>query len=549
MKAKVGRGADWQGIVGYALQSKKRPEIVGCNVAATSTSPAALVSALNSTRHLQPGLKNHLFSGSLSLPAGERLDSETWHNLGRDYLKGMGYNPDNIPYVLIRHNDNGHDHIHVLHSLIDYDGQKLDSRNHLQRSMKLTPQLEEKYGLQRTISKAEFDARPDLQDKHRRYVSDGERGRAIRENRPVPREYIASCLQAFLDSPAAVSFTVSDLTAYLMDCGIKTRANIASGTGKLNGFSFSYDGWNGKASQIGRAFSIKNLMKKGLYYDPIPTITIPDKAPAPSSAPAAASRDMAETTRPAAEGTAKTLATARRSPAPDQETAPSPASTSKKPPAFGSGKVFGKEDQHGGPEDQHGGEIVMVHRSGLGHTPSRSDHHVHQIEIATLQEEARNWLKTAENTLRNWRPLSGAVSIETARDIERRFEEIEAEERPEKQYNPFSEDERIFLSTISQMLEISSGVARLAERQIHGSKEEINELSKNSYVPFMHHESLKNNKYRSSFSPITNRIADLSAKIFMNIYRNMRQLVKKLERPEKTNEITRRERSPSGPEF
>jgi hypothetical protein len=85
----------------------------------------------------------HIF---ISFPRKESPDNETVRNLGKDYMKGMGLGDQ--PYLIYRHWDAVHDHIHIVTSGIKNDGTKIDIwQGNLIRSFQLSRQLERKYGL------------------------------------------------------------------------------------------------------------------------------------------------------------------------------------------------------------------------------------------------------------------------------------------------------------------------------------------------------------------------------------------------------------------
>src|SRR5690606_17624961 len=82
---------------------------------------------------------------SLSLALGENVSDETFINIAQDYLKQIGFN--NTPYVIYRHKDTKHQHIHICTSIITHDDQKVDMYYNYIKSMKATRDLEQKYNL------------------------------------------------------------------------------------------------------------------------------------------------------------------------------------------------------------------------------------------------------------------------------------------------------------------------------------------------------------------------------------------------------------------
>lgn len=65
---------------------------------------------------------------SLNFPNGEYLTDETLHGIASDYLDGIGFKTQ--PYLVYRHEDAGHPHIHIVTTNIKRDGERI-SLHHL----------------------------------------------------------------------------------------------------------------------------------------------------------------------------------------------------------------------------------------------------------------------------------------------------------------------------------------------------------------------------------------------------------------------------------
>jgi hypothetical protein len=90
-------------------------------------------------------VKNPFFDISLSLVPGENLSNDTFISLANDYMKEMGYG--NACYAIVRHNDREHQHVHILSTTIDFDGNHIDDKHTHYKSQMISRKLEEKYGL------------------------------------------------------------------------------------------------------------------------------------------------------------------------------------------------------------------------------------------------------------------------------------------------------------------------------------------------------------------------------------------------------------------
>ena len=92
--------------------------------------------------------KNPVLHVSLSFHEDDypKLDNDKIVELSKEYLDRMGYKKQ--PYIIYRHYDTTHPHVHILTSRVDIEQQKKikDSFENL-RSMKITTEMERKHGL------------------------------------------------------------------------------------------------------------------------------------------------------------------------------------------------------------------------------------------------------------------------------------------------------------------------------------------------------------------------------------------------------------------
>jgi len=82
---------------------------------------------------------------SLSLAIGENVSDETFKKIARDYLKSTGFG--DCPFVVYRHHDTQHQHIHICTSIMTHQEKKVDMYYNYIKSQKATRELERKYGL------------------------------------------------------------------------------------------------------------------------------------------------------------------------------------------------------------------------------------------------------------------------------------------------------------------------------------------------------------------------------------------------------------------
>jgi hypothetical protein len=96
---------------------------------------------------------------SLNFPNGEALPTETLQTIVKDYMEGIGF--ENQPYLVYRHSDAGHPHIHIVTTNIKASGERI-SLHYLgqNQSEKARKAIEIKYRL--TKAEERRQQKPDL---------------------------------------------------------------------------------------------------------------------------------------------------------------------------------------------------------------------------------------------------------------------------------------------------------------------------------------------------------------------------------------------------
>ncbi|PRX57517.1 relaxase/mobilization nuclease domain-containing protein [Flagellimonas meridianipacifica] len=89
--------------------------------------------------------KNRYAHISLNLPHGEHLDDATFLKISNEYMDKMGYGEQ--PFVIVRHNDTKHEHVHIVTTNVNEEGKVLGIYNSYRKNMATTQYLEKKYGL------------------------------------------------------------------------------------------------------------------------------------------------------------------------------------------------------------------------------------------------------------------------------------------------------------------------------------------------------------------------------------------------------------------
>ncbi len=82
---------------------------------------------------------------TINLPHGERLSDKDFSKLSKEYMQHMGYGEQ--PYIIVRHHDTKHQHVHIVSTTIKEDGSQINLSNDFRRNVATQKHLEKQYGL------------------------------------------------------------------------------------------------------------------------------------------------------------------------------------------------------------------------------------------------------------------------------------------------------------------------------------------------------------------------------------------------------------------
>ena len=82
---------------------------------------------------------------TLNLPHGEHLENTKFYEVAKEYMEQMGYGEQ--PYVVVRHDDTKHEHIHIVSTSIMDDGSSINLSHDYRRNVATQKYLEKTYGL------------------------------------------------------------------------------------------------------------------------------------------------------------------------------------------------------------------------------------------------------------------------------------------------------------------------------------------------------------------------------------------------------------------
>ncbi len=245
-------GAGFRGALNYVLAARKDPELIGGNMAGESARELAAEFGHGRARNAAVG--KPVFHASLTAAAGDQLSEQDWRRLAETYLQGLGY--DESQWVLVRHHDTAHDHVHAIANRVDSHGKRVPDFQERKRGEAIVRELEREMGL--TLVTPSREGR-------RRAPGRGELA-AFERTGEVS---VKARLQEHVDLAARGGPGLAEFAERLSLQGVGVRAHVAS-TERLSGLSFELEGVSCKGSDLGRGYSWRGLAERaGLSYEPV----------------------------------------------------------------------------------------------------------------------------------------------------------------------------------------------------------------------------------------------------------------------------------------
>lgn len=146
MIAKAIKGKGFRGALEYDL-GKEEGRVIDTNM--NGDGARELAAEFGEIRKLRPGLSKAVLHVSLSAAPGERLTDSQWTDIGQRYLNGLEL--DRNQYIVTRHADTEHEHIHLVVNRIQFDGAVTSDSHDYRRHEILMRAIERDLGLQRWL--------------------------------------------------------------------------------------------------------------------------------------------------------------------------------------------------------------------------------------------------------------------------------------------------------------------------------------------------------------------------------------------------------------
>jgi hypothetical protein len=218
MVAKIVKGKGFKGVVNYVLDKAKRTELLAAE-GVRYKSRESIIRSLVAQASLNPKVSKMVGHISLDFSAQdkEKLTNAKMVQIAKEYLLKMEIT--NTQYIIGRHHDKEHPHIHIIFNRIDNNGKTITDKNDRYRSEKICKELTEKHGL---------------------YFAQGkENVKVHRLKEPDKTKYeIYDALQ----SAVARSRNWNDLMKELKKSGITVNYKYNGNTNEVHGIKFGKNG-------------------------------------------------------------------------------------------------------------------------------------------------------------------------------------------------------------------------------------------------------------------------------------------------------------------
>ena len=236
MIGKIKKGSGFKGCVNYVLGKEQAVLLHAEGVLAESNRD--IIRSFCMQTEMNPGLKKPVGHIALSYSAVDapKLTDEKMIQLAQEYMREMKIT--DTQYIIVRHQDREHPHVHIVFNRIDNNGKTISDKNDMYRNEQVCKKLKTKHGL--------YFAKGKEQVKQHR----------LRE--PDKSKYE---IYTAVKNEIGKSRNWQQLQRQLEEKGIGIHFKYKGQTDEVQGISFSKGEYSFKGSEIDWNFSYSKLDK------------------------------------------------------------------------------------------------------------------------------------------------------------------------------------------------------------------------------------------------------------------------------------------------
>ena len=153
MIGKIVTGKSFGGAVRYLLGKEPGKAYILTSDGVELTSRQALIGSFEFQRRARPDVERVVGHISLSFHPDDdpRMSNQLMLDLAREYMQRMEIT--GTQYLVVRHTDTKHPHLHILYNRVRYDTTLVPDRNERLRNMRICRELKQEYGLTFSLGK------------------------------------------------------------------------------------------------------------------------------------------------------------------------------------------------------------------------------------------------------------------------------------------------------------------------------------------------------------------------------------------------------------
>ena len=234
MIAKIVQGQGFRGVIGYVMEKEKASLLYAEGVRIKDKE--SIVKSFIAQQKLNPKIAKPVAHISLdfSVLDKHRLTDQFMAGMALEYIKKMGYR--DTQFIIARHHDTDHPHIHIVINRIDNNGKRITDQNEKLRNIRICLELTKKYGL---------------------YIASGKENE--KEYRLKEPDKIKYEIYHTLKSAIPNCKNWKELKSELLQLGISTEFRKNGDTDKIQGVRFGMNGYEFNGSKIDRTCSYSKI--------------------------------------------------------------------------------------------------------------------------------------------------------------------------------------------------------------------------------------------------------------------------------------------------
>ncbi len=235
MMAKIVKGSDFRGVVDYILNKDKGTQIVAYDGLFMENRETIAMSF-----NVQSQMNNKIAKpvGHIALSFSKedepRLTNRVMAGIALEYMERMGIR--NTQFLIARHFDKEHPHLHIAFNRIDNNGNTISDKNERLRSTRICKELTLKYGL---------------------YMADSKKN--VKRNRLKEPDRTKYELYDILKTEVGRCGNWKVLVVNLNRQGVEVRFKYKRQTNEVQGVIFTMNGYRFNGSKVDKRFSYSKI--------------------------------------------------------------------------------------------------------------------------------------------------------------------------------------------------------------------------------------------------------------------------------------------------